>query len=207
MNLAALEAQAREILERYDEPRAAIALVAGAGEVWPHSRRGGALGRAPSGSCGLACPRGGFVLFDVEDAASGPARASRLHEPALHVGGSRSMYSRIWRSDELGPGETTPDGQLTLTEVECLCACEMAPMVQLDEQFIGPLNGKDGTLDAVLGEALGRPDGANGKVEPQPFHRHQRTGSVGSVEEHRRGVVGLLRRRRRVSPRGRRFFP
>jgi len=34
--------------------------------------------------------------------------------------------------DRLGisPGETTPGGELTLTEVECLCACELAPMAQ-----------------------------------------------------------------------------
>ena len=56
---------------------------------------------------------------------------------------------------ESRPGETTPGGELTLTEVECLCACEIAPMAQLDEQFVGPLNGT-GALDAILQEALGR---------------------------------------------------
>jgi NADH-quinone oxidoreductase E subunit len=46
-------------------------------------------------------------------------------------------------------GETTPDGLFTLSEVECLAACEMAPMVQVNEEFIGPLDEKG--LDAMLG--------------------------------------------------------
>ena len=55
------------------------------------------------------------------------------------------MLARIKEQLKIGPGETTPDGELTLTEVECLCACEIAPMAQLDEQFVGPLDA-DGTL-------------------------------------------------------------
>jgi NADH-quinone oxidoreductase E subunit len=45
-------------------------------------------------------------------------------------------------------GQTTPDGMFTLSEVECLAACEMAPMVQVNEDFVGPLDA--GALDALL---------------------------------------------------------
>ena len=45
-------------------------------------------------------------------------------------------------------GETTPDGLFTLSEVECLAACEMAPMIQVNEEFVGPLD--EGGLDALL---------------------------------------------------------
>jgi NADH-quinone oxidoreductase subunit E len=43
--------------------------------------------------------------------------------------------------DKLGIGlnETTADGLFTLSEVECLAACEMAPMIQIGDEFIGPL--------------------------------------------------------------------
>ena len=37
-------------------------------------------------------------------------------------------------------GETTPDGRVTLLRVECLCACEVAPMMQVDEEYVGPLD-------------------------------------------------------------------
>jgi NADH-quinone oxidoreductase subunit E len=36
-------------------------------------------------------------------------------------------------------GETTPDGRVTLLAVECLCACEQAPMMQVDDRYEGLL--------------------------------------------------------------------
>jgi len=44
-------------------------------------------------------------------------------------------------SERLGikPGETTPDGKYTLSTVECLCACEAAPMMQVNDQYVGPI--------------------------------------------------------------------
>lgn len=47
-------------------------------------------------------------------------------------------------------GETTPDGRFTLSTVECLCACEIAPMMQVNEKFVGPLTRE--TLDRFLSE-------------------------------------------------------
>lgn len=44
-------------------------------------------------------------------------------------------------SERLGiqVGDTTPDGKFTLSAVECLCACEAGPMLQLNDQYVGPL--------------------------------------------------------------------
>jgi NADH-quinone oxidoreductase E subunit len=36
-------------------------------------------------------------------------------------------------------GQTTADRLFSLDEVECLAACEMAPMIQVNDQFVGPL--------------------------------------------------------------------
>lgn len=33
------------------------------------------------------------------------------------------------------PGETTPDGQITLRTAECLASCATAPMVQVDKEY------------------------------------------------------------------------
>ncbi len=38
-------------------------------------------------------------------------------------------------------GETTPDGQFTLTEVECLGACVNAPVIQVNDDFYEDLDG------------------------------------------------------------------
>jgi NADH-quinone oxidoreductase subunit F len=171
VNLATLEAQAREIVERYDEPRAAMLPL-----LWLVQEK---FGHIPAEAelwvgrlLGVAISHVREVVSFYSMLRTRPAGRRELRVctslPCM-LAGAEAVLAHLEKRLEIGPGETTPDGQLTLTEVECLCACEMAPMVQLDEQFIGPLKGKDGTLDALLGEALGRPDGANGKFEPQPF--------------------------------------
>ena len=75
-------------------------------------------------------------------------------------------------SERLGihPGQTTPDGKFTLSTVECLCACEMAPMLQLNDAYVGPLT------PALLDRLVTSPEevapasatfqGAPGLVEP-----------------------------------------
>ncbi len=57
----------------------------------------------------------------------------------------------------IGLGETTPDGVFSLDEVECLAACEMAPMIQVNEGFIGPLTPEstDALLEKLRREAGG----------------------------------------------------
>lgn len=51
---------------------------------------------------------------------------------------------RIWDylKAKLGIGhrETTPDGMFTLEEVECLDACDRAPVLQVGDQYIGPID-------------------------------------------------------------------
>jgi NADH-quinone oxidoreductase subunit E len=48
-------------------------------------------------------------------------------------------------------GETTADGRVTLQSVECLCACEAAPMAQVDDRY--ELNLTPDKVDRIL-EAL-----------------------------------------------------
>ena len=42
----------------------------------------------------------------------------------------------------LKPGETTKDGKFSLTVVECLGACEIAPVMQYNKEYKGLLNKK-----------------------------------------------------------------
>jgi NADH-quinone oxidoreductase E subunit len=56
--------------------------------------------------------------------------------------------------------ETTPDGLFTLNEVECLAACEMAPMLQVNDDFVGPLDEQG--LDRLIARLK-----QNGGVRPE----------------------------------------
>lgn len=47
-------------------------------------------------------------------------------------------------------GETTPDGLFTLHEVECLNACDRAPLLQVGDQYHGPVD--HAYVDKLLAE-------------------------------------------------------
>jgi len=53
--------------------------------------------------------------------------------------GSEHILDCLRRELGLELGQTTPDALFSLDEVECLGACEMAPMLQLNQEFVGPL--------------------------------------------------------------------
>ena len=155
MNLEAFDPQAREIIQRYDEPRAAMLPL-----LWLVQAE---LGHIPSEAEFWVGRHLGIAVSHVREVVSfysmfrtKPAGRRELRVctslPCL-LRGADDVLVRIKDQLGIGPGETTPDGELTVTEVECLCACEIAPMAQLDEQFVGPLDGP-GALDAILRDAL-----------------------------------------------------
>lgn len=48
--------------------------------------------------------------------------------------GSEDILAHLQKRLGVKPGETTADGQITVKTVECLAACDGAPMCQVDEQ-------------------------------------------------------------------------
>ena len=157
MNLDAFDPQAREIIQRYDEPRAAMLPL-----LWLVQAE---LGHIPSEAEFWVGRHLGIAVSHVREVVSfysmfrtTPAGRRELRVctslPCL-LRGADDVLIRIKDQLGVGAGETTPGGELTVTEVECLCACEIAPMAQLDEQFVGPLD-EPGALDAILRDALRR---------------------------------------------------
>ncbi|HRI44330.1 MAG TPA: NAD(P)H-dependent oxidoreductase subunit E [Fimbriimonadaceae bacterium] len=55
----------------------------------------------------------------------------------------------------VGFGETTSDGVFTLHEVECLDACDRAPLIQVGDEYYGPVDKAylDNLLDRLRSEA------------------------------------------------------
>jgi NADH-quinone oxidoreductase subunit E len=64
---------------------------------------------------------------------------SVCHNLTCHLLGSKSIVEHLTRRLGIEVGETTADGRVTLLAVECLCACEQAPMMQVDERYEGLL--------------------------------------------------------------------
>jgi NADH-quinone oxidoreductase subunit F len=169
VSLTALEAPAREIIRRYDEPRAAVLpllwlVQKQVGHISPEAERwvGNLVGIT------VSHVREVVSFYSMFRTRAGGRRELRVCTslPCL-LRGAGEVLANLETRLNIRPGETTTSGELTLTEVECLCACEIAPMAQLDEQFVGPLEPKGNGLDAILRVALG--EARDGIDEVQPF--------------------------------------
>jgi len=67
--------------------------------------------------------------------------------------GSDDVLDAVRETLGIDVGETTPDGQFTLSEAECLGACVNAPVIQINDDYYEDLD--PASTRAVL-EALGR---------------------------------------------------
>jgi NADH-quinone oxidoreductase subunit E len=57
------------------------------------------------------------------------------HNLSCFLAGAPSIIAHAQERLGIDVGETTPDGRITLQSVECLCACEHAPMMQVDDRY------------------------------------------------------------------------
>jgi NADH-quinone oxidoreductase subunit E len=67
-------------------------------------------------------------------------------------------------------GETTEDGVFTLHEVECLDACDRAPVLQIGDEYIGPVD--EAKIDALLEDLRRRPDSSVVKLADEIVQVH-----------------------------------
>jgi NADH-quinone oxidoreductase subunit E len=70
------------------------------------------------------------------------------HNLSCYMAGSRDILAHVKRRLGIDVGETTDDGRVTLQSVECLCACEAAPMAQVDDRY--ELNLTPEKIDRIL---------------------------------------------------------
>jgi NADH-quinone oxidoreductase subunit E len=67
---------------------------------------------------------------------------------SCHVCGAYRVADYLREKLGIGWGETTADGMFTLEEVECLDACDRAPVLQIGDQYYGPVTHAD--VDALI---------------------------------------------------------
>ena len=88
-----------------------------------------------------------YTLFFQEP--KGRHVVSVCHNLTCHLLGAKTIIEHLKQRLGVDVGETTPDGRVTLLTVECLCACEQAPMMQVDDRYEGLLT--PGKVDQILG--------------------------------------------------------
>ncbi len=169
MKLSDLEGKAAEIVRCYEYPKAAMLPL-----LWLVQQNQGYVSPEAEAWVGL---RLGVSISHVREVVSfynmfhtKPVGRRELRVctslPCV-LRGAGVLLDRIKTNLKISPGETTPDREVTLTEVECLCACEMAPMAQLDERFVGPIESE--TVDRIIQDALMEPGKQESTPEPEPF--------------------------------------
>jgi len=99
---------------------------------------------------------------EVEGVATFYTMYNTAHEPGRHklelctclscsVNGTYELRDYIVKKLGIHHGETTDDGMFTFEEVECLDACDRAPVMQVGDRYCGPV---DTTLFDNLVEEL-----------------------------------------------------
>lgn len=62
---------------------------------------------------------------------------------ACHIKGAPELLEMLEREYHIKPGETTPDGQLSLLTARCVGSCGLAPVVVFDRELAGKLSTDD----------------------------------------------------------------
>jgi NADH-quinone oxidoreductase subunit F len=168
-DFAGLEEQAAEIVRCYEYPKAAMLPL-----LWLVQQNQGYVGPEAEAWVGrrlevsIAHVREVVSFYNMFHTQPVGRRELRVCTslPCI-LRGAGALLERIKDHLKISPGQTTPDREVTLTEVECLCACEMAPMAQLDERFVGPLVGD--AVESIVQDALREPGKPESTPEPEPF--------------------------------------
>lgn len=95
----------------------------------------------------------GVVTF-YHDFRREPAGAHVLRlcrAEACQSAGGEALAARAEAALGVAPGETTPDGMVSLEAVYCLGLCALAPSAMIDGRLVGRLDEK--RLDALVNEA------------------------------------------------------
>ena len=66
------------------------------------------------------------------------------------MNGGRELVSQLCDSFNVKEGEMSADGAVTITRVECLGACDIAPMAQVNDEYVGPLK-KETVVEEMKG--------------------------------------------------------
>ena len=75
---------------------------------------------------------GFYTLF--HDHEAGSYRIQVCTDLCCALRGAEEFLVKLCQALEIQPGETTPDGLVTVEEVKCLAACDKAPMFQVQAE-------------------------------------------------------------------------
>ena len=87
-----------------------------------------------------------YTMFNMKPIGRHHIQICRTLPCALR--GAELVTASIKQKLGIEPGQTTPDGRFTLSEVECLASCGTAPMMQVNDDYYENLT--EEKIDAIL---------------------------------------------------------
>ena len=87
-----------------------------------------------------------YTMFNMKPIGRHHIQICRTLPCALR--GAEVVTASIKQKLGIEPGQTTPDGRFTLSEVECLASCGTAPMMQVNDDYYENLT--EEKIDAIL---------------------------------------------------------
>lgn len=125
---------------------------------------------------------------EVEGVATFYSMYNTAHQPGLHkieictclschLCGAYRLRDLIKEKLGVGHGETTADGVFTVEEVECLDACDRAPVVQIGDQYISPADKNEDVekfVDNLINTLRNTKDSTVVKMADEIFQVHLR---------------------------------
>lgn len=94
---------------------------------------------------------------------------------SCHMCGAYRIADHLKAKLGINFGETTPDGMFTLHEVECLNACDRAPLLQVGDEYHGPVDAA--AVDKLLEDLRSRTGSTVVKLADEIAKAHLRDGT------------------------------
>jgi len=124
---------------------------------------------------------------EVEGVATFYTMYNTAHTPGKHkielctclscyMCGSYRLRDLVKQKLGIGHGETTEDGMFTFEEVECLDACDRAPVMQIGDEYVGPVDEK--VLDKLIADLRKNKDSTCVKLADEIVKVHLRKGEA-----------------------------
>jgi NADH-quinone oxidoreductase subunit E len=95
---------------------------------------------------------------------------------SCHMCGAYRIVDHLEERLGIKLGETTPDGAFTIHEVECLDACDRAPVLQVGDRYVGPVTPE--SVDALLEELRADPESTVVRLADEIVQVHLRDGKA-----------------------------
>jgi NADH-quinone oxidoreductase subunit E len=144
-------------------------------------------GHLSGGALAEVALRLGRSYAEIEGVATFYSMYNVEHAPGRHkievctcltcqVCGGYRIFEYLKTKLGVGNRETTADGLFTLEEVECLDACDRAPLLQVGDRYIGPVD--EAAVDRLLDELRATAESTVVKMADEIVKVHLRQGEV-----------------------------